>query len=520
MFSREWIECGQHDQGTGTDPIVLHSPLHTSIAVIGGGLTGMATAARLAARNRQVTVFESHRTVGGCSGYFRRRGFAFDVGSTTMVDYGPDGVGGQMLAEIGISNSILEHLPGYLAWLPGNTIELHSDPARWRVERARALGDTPNHRKLWLLLDSVARAFWHASRRGPRMPIQSVRDLALAASVLPIREWPLLRYLNWTLDDAVKWAGLSHDSRLRAFMSMVVQDTVHADPAAAPLINASLGLSIRGAIARPRGGMYGFWNAFEARASELGVKVHLATPVESVSRSDRGERGRFCLRTSRGEYTADAIVCTLPIWDAAKIGTEEVKAALRPWCHRDEGALGGAGILTMGVPESELTGHAFTHHQFLPEPEAPLGSGNNCFLSASSAGDTLSAPDGYRAVMLTTHVEIDGWSEMTPETHAQAKQELGNRMLRIAQTAYPRLGEQAQWLAVASPRTYAKFTRRHRGSVGGTRLTLLNSNQRAVPHNIGVAGWVQAGDTTWPGLGTTACAMCSKIAADDVCSIV
>ncbi|MBX9737933.1 MAG: FAD-dependent oxidoreductase, partial [Phycisphaerales bacterium] len=84
---------------------MLRSPIqqqHISIAVIGGGLTGMATAARLAARGRRVAVFESHRTLGGCSSYFRRSGFAFDVGCTTLVDYRPGGVGGRLLEEIGV----------------------------------------------------------------------------------------------------------------------------------------------------------------------------------------------------------------------------------------------------------------------------------------------------------------------------------------------------------------------------------------------------------------------------------
>lgn len=488
---------------------------HIPVAVIGAGLTGMATAARLAARGQKVAVFEAHRTVGGCSSYFRRSGFAFDVGCTTLVDYGPGGVGGQLMAEIGLPDSLLEHLPGYLAWLPNETIELSADSSRWHAERARALGDTPSHRRLWALLDSVARAFTVASRRGTRMPIRTVRDALAAARSMPARDWPLLRYLHWTLDDAIAWAGLEDDARLRAFVSMVVQDTVHSDPSVAPLVNACLGLSIRGVIARPHGGMFGFWRAFEARAAALGVTLHTGTAVESVVVSRRGEPGRFRIVTNRGEFTAGVVVCTLPIWDAARVGPPAVALALRKWCRRDESAVGGAAMLTMGVPESEVSGQAFTHHQFLPEPGAPLGDGNNCFLSVSSPGDELSAPPGHRAVMLSTHVGLDGWPDMDSTAHAHAKAKMGERLLRVARAAYPELGRRAQWLAVASPRTYARFTRRHRGSVGGIRLTLRNSNQRAVPHDIGVEGWIQAGDTTWPGLGTTACAMCSGIAAED-----
>jgi len=486
--------------------------------VIGGGLTGMAVATRLCARGRRVAVFESHRTLGGCSSYFRRSGFSFDVGCTTLVDYRPGGVGGRLLEEIGVPDSALEHLTGYLAWLPGLTIALHADQTLWRAERARALGDTPAHRKLWALLDTLFETFLRASQRGARMPIRTLADLRAAAGALPLRQWPMLRYLNWTLDDAVRWAGLQDDARLRGFLGMVVQDTVHSTIDVAPLINSSLGLAIRANIARPRGGMYGFWNAFETRAAALGVVIHRATRVASIAHASRNQPGRFRIRTDRGEFSTDQIICTLPIWDAARIGPSAVGAALKRWCDRDQTALGGAAIVTMGVPEEEVQGQALTHHQFLPRPGAALGDGNNCFLSISSAGDLESAPAGWRAVMLSTHVELDGWLEASPEEHAARKAALGDELLRIARVAYPALGEQAKWLAVASPRTYAKFTQRHRGSVGGTRLTLRNSNQRSVPHDIGVDGWIQGGDTTWPGLGTAACAISSDIIATKACA--
>ena len=62
------------------------------VAIVGGGIAGMATAARLQARGLSTIVFESHGQPGGCAGFFRRRGFSFDVGATTLVDFEPDGV--------------------------------------------------------------------------------------------------------------------------------------------------------------------------------------------------------------------------------------------------------------------------------------------------------------------------------------------------------------------------------------------------------------------------------------------
>ena len=69
---------------------------------------------------------------------------------------------------------------------------------------------------------------------------------------------------------------------------------------------------------------------------------------------------------------------------------------------------------------------------------------------------------------------------------------------------------------LGTPRTYERFTRRSRGAVGGVRQTLANTNQHAIPHDIGVPGFWLAGDTTWPGLGTVAGVLASEHVADDV----
>src|SRR6266487_7136898 len=129
------------------------------LAVIGGGIAGMATAARLQARGLSTAVFEAHGQVGGCAGFFRRKGFAFDVGATTLVDFEPGGVGAELLEGIGLPALDGEPLPGYLAWLPDRVVTLHRDQAAWHRERLRVLGDTPAHRAYWALLDRLAEAF-------------------------------------------------------------------------------------------------------------------------------------------------------------------------------------------------------------------------------------------------------------------------------------------------------------------------------------------------------------------------
>ena len=81
------------------------------------GIAGLATAARLQAGGLTTLVLEAHGQAGGCAGFFRRRGFAFDAGATTLVDFEPGGVGGEFLAAIGMPQPPGERSP---ATLPGS----------------------------------------------------------------------------------------------------------------------------------------------------------------------------------------------------------------------------------------------------------------------------------------------------------------------------------------------------------------------------------------------------------------
>src|SRR5690606_6706012 len=92
----------------------------------------------------------------------------------------------------------------------------------------------------------------------------------------------------------------------------------------------------------------------------------------------------------------------------------------------------------------------------------------------------------------------------------------GAKLVEYARRVYPRLGENPLVYEIGTPRTYEKFTYRTRGAVGGVHQTMRNSNQFAIPHDIGLPGFWLAGDSTFPGLGTVACVLGSRNVAEGV----
>lgn len=487
------------------------------VAVIGAGMAGMATATRLQAHGLATIVFEAHGQPGGCAGFFRRNGFAFDVGATTLVDFEPGGVGGQFLADVGMAPVEGEALPGYVAWLPDREVTLHRDPATWDAERRRVLGDTPGHRQLWRLLDRLAAVFWRASRAGVKLPIQGPADLLRALGCVGLRGLPLVRFVNWTVGDALRHHGLRDDLPLVGLLSTLLEDTVHANIDDAPLINGALGITIRGAgLTQPRGGMRGFWQQLVAHYRLLGGTLRLGCPVERVEQLGGRKGEGFRLATRRGTFQAGQVVSAVPVTLTSRLAPPKLTEALQPYLRRDAQAQGGAVVVFLGVPEAEIAGQFFTHHQLLQDYRHPLGNGNNMFVSVSAAGDEDSAPPGHRAVMISTHCDLGAWEGLSAEEYRTRKARIGEHLVRLARRVYPELGQAAVIHEVATPRTYERFTRRPRGAVGGVRQTLSNSNQQAVPHDVGVPGFWLAGDTTWPGLGTVACVLGSRLVAEGV----
>ncbi len=375
------------------------------------------------------------------------------------------------------------------------------------------MGDTPAHRRFWKLIDRLADVFWEASRRGVKLPLTSLADCLRAMRAVGLADLSLTRYLRWTMGDALAAYGLIHDRPLVGLLSMLIEDTVHSSVREAPLINAALGITIRGAgLTRSLGGMRGFWNSFVDHYRALGGQLKVACRVERIA----GTEGRFVLHTRRGLYCARQVVCSLPISLTARIAPVAVGRRLRKYLDRDRKAVGGAVVVFLGVRNDEVAGQEFTHHQLLQDYEQPLGNGNNMFISVSEANDTFSAPSGHRAVMISTHCDLEAWTDLSAEEYQSQKRAAGRRLIDLARRVHPRLGESALVCEIATPRTFERFTGRLQGAVGGLRQTLANSNLRAIPHESGVRGFWLAGDTTWPGLGTVACVLGSRLVAEGV----
>lgn len=59
--------------------------------IVGSGVGGLSTAAKLAEAGAKVVVLEKYIIPGGSAGHYDREGYTFDVGSSMMFGFGKKG---------------------------------------------------------------------------------------------------------------------------------------------------------------------------------------------------------------------------------------------------------------------------------------------------------------------------------------------------------------------------------------------------------------------------------------------
>jgi len=480
------------------------------IAIFGGGISGFSTALRLQSKGFKTIVFEAHGQLGGCAGFFSKKGFSFDVGATTLVDFVDGGVGGNFFEEINLEIPKGEYIE-YIAWLPDRQVTLFRDFDKWHKERLEKLGSSLNHLEFWKLLDRVTEVFWKASRQNIKLPIHNLQDLFKVIRTIGVQNIFLTKYLNSTMLDILKKYKLENEKPLIGLLSMLIEDTVHSSIDKAPFINSALGTTIRGAgLMRANGGMKSFWNHLSNHYLELGGTIKKGNKVRDFRKEDNS----WIITSTKGMFKSKKIISSLPIDLTFDISPDTVKSKLQRYINKNEKYQGSAIVVFLGVPEIEVSVQKLTHHQILLDFETKLGNGNNMFISISAKDDIISSPIGFRSVMISTHCELEEWQNLTETEYQIKKQNIGQYLIECARKVYPNLGRNSIIYEVGTPLTYQKFTNRTNGSVGGFKQTLENSNFNAVPHDIGEKNFWLTGDNTWPGLGTVAGLISGKIVAE------
>jgi hypothetical protein len=146
----------------------------------------------------------------------------------------------------------------------------------------------------------------------------------------------------------------------------------------------------------------------------------------------------------------------------------------------------GAFTLYLGVDAALVDGVGL-HHQVVAD-EGTLGEGRSVFVSVSPPWDGSRAPDGQRAVTVSTHTAVEPWWEIyrqrTPaarEVYRRRRRDYADRCLALASRALPGLAAHPEGIRLLLTRHADHLRPFHRSSRRTGRRAPADVPRRGLP---------------------------------------
>jgi len=388
------------------------------VAVVGGGISGLASAALLASRGFDVDLYEKNESLGGRVGCYERDGFRFDTGASWYLM--PE-VFEHFFALLGTSAETELELtaldPSYRVFFEGD-----ADPVDVRPDREHnralfeALEPGAGHR-LDAYLRSADETYDLALRRFLYNSFDSLPRL-LAPDVL--RRGPRLgRLLTRSLDRHV--AGLFADRRLRQILgypAVFLGSSPHRAPSMYHLMSR---LDLGDRVLHPQGGFTRLIEVLATLAEKHGARLHTRAPVTEILTEADGRRTRAAgvvavMDGERQTLPADVVVGAA---DLHHVETALLPERLRThpdraWTERSPGP--GAVLVMLGVegrlpqlPHHSLFFTADWEQNFgdIFGPDARIPDPASIYVCKPSETDPGVAPEGCENLFVLVPVPAD-----------------------------------------------------------------------------------------------------------------
>lgn len=499
--------------------VLLASPPLPSdpIVVVGAGIGGLTAAALLAKRGHRILLLEQAAIPGGCASTFQRRGFTFDVGATQVAGLEPGGIHHRIFTELGIDlpeSSFCD--PACAVYLPGETtpINVWRDPQRWQAERERQF---PGSGQFWQILADLFQRSWAFQQRDPILPPRNGFDLWRLTQALRPQTLATLPYAWMTVGDLLRRLGLAGDHRLKQFLDLQLKLYSQVDADETALLYAATALSMSQAphgLFHLQGSMQVLSDKLVEALQKFGGQLRTRQRVEQILVA-KGEVIGVAVQDLKTQQPwmvpAKQVVANVTVQNLVQLlGDQAPKRYQQRVAKLPAGS--GAFVVYLGVDQAAIPANCPPHLQFLDDPAGPLGENNSLFVSVSRPGDGR-APMGRATIIASSFTEVQAWQQPDYRARKQA----------YTEQAIKRLGQYFQLTPAtilhqeaATPRSFARYTQRQLGMVGGIGQRLNTFGPFGFATRTPIRSLWLVGDSVHPGEGTAGVSYAALMVAQQI----
>jgi C-3',4' desaturase CrtD len=476
-----------------------HELSRADAVIIGSGIAGLTSAAMLAQRGYKVVVLERDIHPGGCAAGWSQDGYRFAVGATVAMGFEKGGVHREIYNRLGLEPRYVEVNPAIRVHLPDRKVHVKTNHAEWFKEVSEKFpGQTENKLAFWREARQLADAMYYVSRRFPVMPFKHWQDMLDTAKGAHPKLLPVLLNLWKTVKGRLEHHRIN-DAAHKAFVDGQLLDAMQTTSDDCVAVNGAFALDIyRFGCQYKIGGLESVAKDLAGYVTAHGGEVRYATRAKSIFNENGSVKG---VATNQGDIDAPVVISAIPLENTSELLAEKDSSNL-PKRASQQAEMWGAFTLYMGVDERCLPKDVHFFEQ-VTDVERHHNA-DNLLISISPSWDRSRAPEGKRAITVSTHVNAKHWMDLSQdkETYQAEKRRLEQKLLDQIERALPNIRDGIEVMMSGSPRTFKNFTLRTGGTVGGFPQTLQNANFAAPSHRTDIRGLFLAGDTIFPGQGT------------------
>ena len=488
--------------------IAMSQKQKSRVVVVGAGIGGLTAGALLAKRGYEVVIYDQAIVPGGCASTFKRRGFTFDVGATQVAGLEPGGIHHRIFSELEIDLPATTYCdPACAVFLPGETepIRVWRDRVKWQEERQRQF---PGSEPFWNLLARLFQASWQFQSRDPVLPPRNLWDYWQLLSAVRLDTLITVPFTLMTVGDALKLYGLAGDKRLKTFLDMQLKLYSQVDADNTALLYAATALAVSQApqgLFHLEGSMQVLSDRLVAGLEKYGGKLYMRHSVEEIYSENGKVTGvRVCNQKTGETYTeaADEIVANVTVQNLIKLSNLSFSSG-QSYQQRIEKLpeASGAFVIYLGVKQEAIPSECSPHLQFLYDYDGVIGENNSLFVSVSKPGDGR-APQGQATIIASSFTDVRMWWKGTKEDYNSLKQQYTQEAIARLGTYFNLTPDTIIHQETATPRTFARYTAREQGIVGGIGQRVSTFGPFGIANRTPVKSLWLVGDSTHPGEGT------------------